>query len=260
MIKGLFFGAIGMIPQTTKLEIVTNNIANANTIGYKKESTFEKEISDAENQFKNFLETNKIGKQRVGKFTDFSKGTFEETGNPLDIAIETPNAFFVVEDDNGNQFLTRAGNFNLNKDGSIIARDGKYLLGENGRINVYREMFISSSTIENNIAPLIRITSNGEVYVNQALVGTIQLVEIENPATLEKYDCSNFKLSERTQVKYLPSDEVTLRQGWLEGSNVNIIEELIKMIELQKQFDFASKLVQANDNLIDQSIRISRVY
>lgn len=260
MIKELFLGAIGMIPQQTKLEVIANNIANVNTIGYKKESTFEKEIAEAQNEMQNLMQTSKIGLQRIGKFVDFSKGNLEETGNPLDIAIENPKAFFVVEDDQGNQYLTRAGKFSLNKDGSIIAKDGKYLLGENGRINLYREMFISSSTIEGNIAPLIKISRNGEVFVNQALVGTIQLVEIENPDTLEKLDGAQFKTTEETQMRFLPFDEVAIRQGWLEGSNVNIIDELIKMIELHRQFELGTKVVQTNDNLIDQSIRISKVY
>lgn len=260
MIKELFVGAIGMIPQQTKLEIVANNIANANTIGYKKDSTFENEIVKAQNEFQTFIDTNKVGLKRIGRYTDFSKGGFEQTGNPLDIAIENPNAFFLLEDSEGNQYLTRAGKFNLNKDGSIVARDGKYLLGENGIINLYRELFISSSIIENNITPLIKITRNGEVFVNQALVGKIQLVEVENPETLERLDGAHFRISDESRIHFLAFDNVAIRQGWLEGSNVNIIDELIKMIELQRQFDLGAKVVQTNDNLLDQSVKISRVY
>ncbi|MGQ9818529.1 MAG: flagellar hook-basal body protein [Candidatus Kapaibacteriales bacterium] len=260
MIKELFIGAIGMIPQQTKLEIVANNIANANTIGFKKDSTFEREISIAQDELQTFVETNKIGLQRIGKYTNFSKGNFEQTGNPLDIAIENPNAFFLLEDTEGNQYLTRAGKFNLNKDGSIVATDGKYLLGESGIINLYRELFISSSTIENNIIPQIKITRSGEVFVNQAFIGKIQLVEVENLDTLERVDGALFRISDKTILHYPQIDDVVIRQGWLESSNVNIVDELIKMIELQRQFDLGGKVVQTNDNLLDQSIKISRVY
>ncbi|MFN3270714.1 MAG: flagellar hook-basal body protein, partial [Candidatus Kapaibacteriota bacterium] len=178
--------------------------------------------------------------------------------NPLDLAIENPLAFFEVEDENGERFLTRAGNFTLDKDGYVIAKDGKFLVADTGRLNILREFTVDTSSIENTIASNIKVSERGEVYLNKALIGRIQLVHVENPESLEKVSGVYFKPTENTQQRYLGTEETVIRQGWIENSNVNPIEEMVSLIELQRLFDIGAKIIQTQDQTLDQSIRIGR--
>lgn len=257
MIKELYTAASGMIPQQLKLEITANNLSNANTVGFKKERLFERALVEASlnlNQEKEAEENT----ETKSTYTDFSIGSFEKTDNPLDLAIENPLAFFEVEDEEGNRYLTRAGNFTLNKDGSISARDGKFLISDTGRLNILREFTINNSSIENSIAANIKVTERGEVFLNQALLGRITLVEVENPESLEKVSGVYFKPTENTRQRYLGYEETVIRQGWVENSNVNPVEEMVSLIELQRLFDVGTKVIQTNDQTLDQSIRIGR--
>ncbi len=258
MIKELYTAALGMIPQQMKLEISSNNLSNANTVGYKKEKLFERAVIEARLNVLNNFGTAEAKDLPHSSYTDFKMGDFEKTDNPLDLAIENPNAFFEVEDENGTKYLTRAGNFTLNKDGSIVAKDGKFLVADTGQLNILRELIINSSSIENTVAANIRVTERGEVYLNQALIGRIQLIEVENPESLEKVSGIYFKPSETTRLRYLDFENTTIRQGWVETSNVNPIEEMVNLIELQRLFDLGTKVIQTNDQTIDQSIRIGR--
>lgn len=260
MIKELYTAALGMIPQQMKLEIGANNLSNANTIGFKKERLFERAIIEAKLNILNnsgFAESSDIPNST---YTDFSVGNFEKTGNPLDLAIENPDAFFEVEDEEGNRYLTRAGNFTLNKEGSICAKDGKFLIADTGRLNIMREFTVDTSSIENTISSNIRITERGEVYLNQALIGRIQLVQVDNPETLEKVSGVYFKPTENTIYKYLEYENTAIRQGWVEQSNVNPIEEMVGFIELQRLFDLGAKVIQTQDQTLDQSIRVGRFF
>ncbi|ROL57872.1 flagellar hook-basal body protein [Bacteroidetes/Chlorobi group bacterium Naka2016] len=258
MIKELYTAALGMIPQQMKLEITANNLSNANTIGFKKERLFEREIIEAKLNLLNNSGRAEPTDIPTQTYTDFSFGSFEKTNNPLDLAIENQNAFFEVEDDQGNRFLTRAGNFTLNRDGSISAKDGKFLVADTGRLNILREFTVDTSSIENTIASNIKVSERGEVYLNKALIGRIQLVHVENPESLEKVSGVYFKPTENTQQRYLGTEETVIRQGWIENSNVNPIEEMVSLIELQRLFDIGAKIIQTQDQTLDQSIRIGR--
>lgn len=258
MIKEIYTAALGMLPEQTKLEVIANNLANSNSIGFKREGVFEREIIEAKLNLLKNMGIAETADLPIGTYTDFAVGKFENTGNPLDIAIDNPNGFFQLEDEEGNQFLTRAGNFQLSKDGFIIAKDGKFLLGEQGRLNVLREFVINSSTIEGNTSANIKITERGEVFLNQAFIGKINIIKVEQLGSLEKINGIYFKPSDKTQMENFPQDEILLRQGWLESSNVDVIREMVDLIELQRLFDLGTKVIQTNDNTLEQSIRIGR--
>ena len=102
-----------------------------------------------------------------GSYFDFSQGAFQQTDNPLDIAIDRQNGFFVVQDPEGNDYLTKNGSFQLSPDGRIVSRDGKVLLGENGPIAVRGDFFSDPLHTNDNSAMSIKVTENGEVLVNE---------------------------------------------------------------------------------------------
>ncbi|MCX7880698.1 MAG: flagellar hook-basal body protein [Ignavibacteria bacterium] len=258
MIREIYTAALGMLPQQLKLEVTATNLSNANTVGFKKEKIFEREIIEARQNIIHHKGLAEFADLPIGTYTDFEVGNFEETKNPLDVAIDVPNAFFLLEDENGMQYLTRAGSFTLTREGNIVAKDGKFLLGEGGRLNILRELIIENSLLVNAISPEIRISERGEVYLNESYIGRIQLIQVENPETLQRISGVYFQLSSETRHQFLPYEQTTLRQGWLENSNVDPIREMINIIELQRLFEMGAKIIQINDSTLEQSFRLGR--
>lgn len=259
MLKELFTAALGMQPQQTRLEVTANNMANANTAGYKKDCVFERNLIDARANFYNVPGDVEQDDPPVGSYIDFSAGAFNQTDNPLDIAIEG-DGFFVLEDELGKKFLTRDGGFKLTKDGTIVAMDGKVLQGIEGSMNVNREFFGDPFKKVDADAVSIRISENGDVFANDYNIGTVQIAKVDNPESLEKISSSNFITTKDTFLKFLEPEEIKVRQGWLEGSNVDVVKEMVSMIELQRMYEAGSKVLKTNEGTLDQSIRMGRFY
>lgn len=260
MLKELYTSALSMLNQQTKLEVLANNLANANTTAYKRQSVFERYLIDSRANFFNVPGDVEQDDPPVGFYIDFSKGAFEQTHNPLDIAIENENGFFIVEDEQGKQYLTRAGRFELSTDGTIITKDGKKLIGDTGPLVIRDMFFLEKNNIVDTQKVEIKITEDGEVFANETSIGSIKIVKVENLNSLKALQNSLFAFDEDTNYEILNDDEVILRQGWVENSNVNIIKEMVAMIELQRLFEAGTKVIQTNDNTLDHSIRIGRYY
>jgi flagellar basal body rod protein FlgG len=260
MLKELYTAAMGMMPQQTRLEVIANNMANASTVGYKRQSVFERNLISAQSAFNNVVGDVEQDDPPIGSYIDYSRGAFEKTDNPLDLAIDNDNAFFVVEDDIGNQFLTRAGHFTLAEDGTLITTDGKKLIGEGGVINVKENFLLKPDYDVSAESVQVRITENGEVFANETQVGTVKLVTVENPDTIRQISNANFAVTDDTVTNEVPMEEAHIKQGFIENSNVNIISEMVAMIELQRLFEAGTKVIQTNDSTIDTSIKIGKYY
>ncbi|MBI5325108.1 MAG: flagellar hook-basal body protein [Ignavibacteriae bacterium] len=260
MLKEIYTAAMGMIPQQTKLEVTANNIANANTTGFKREAVFERNLIDAKQNLNNVPGDVEQDDPPTGTYIDFSGGNFYQTDNPLDMALENQNGFFVLQDEAGNSFYSKAGHFKLSTDGTIQAMDGKNLMGLSGNLSLSGEFMRNESGINNAKALNLRITENGDLFINDTPIGTVQIAGIDNPETLKKVSDNAFVAGENTEVNNLPQEEVALRQGWLENSNVDVIKEMVSMIELQRAFEAGSKVIQANNETLDKSISLGRYY
>ncbi|HPO64203.1 MAG TPA: flagellar hook-basal body protein [Candidatus Kapabacteria bacterium] len=260
MLKELYTAAMGMLPQQTRLESIANNIANAGTTGFKRQSVFERNLIDARANFYNVPGDAEQNDPPVGSYTDFSAGAMQKTDNPLDIAIDTENGFFVLQDEDGNNYLTRRGNFKLDKDGNIVTMDGKYLLGNDGILNVYKDFNQEQLDYTDANALNLKINENGECFTNETYIGTVEIAKPSNLQTLENISNSDFIVREDTDIEILTPEQITLRQGWLENSNVNIVDEMVKMIELQRMFEAGTKVIQTNDGTLDTSIKMGRYY
>lgn len=260
MLKELYTAAMGMAPQQTRLEVIANNMANANTAGFKRESVFERNLIDARANFYNVPGDAEQDDPPVGSYIDYSQGAFEKTDNPLDVAIEDIRHFFVLQDEAGKEYLTRSGEFKISKDGTLTAMDGKILLGDSGPLNVMQEFAVSPSSLSDNKNVDIKISDQGEVFLNDNSVGHIRIAEVENLASLEKISNQSFIITDDSPVNFLSPEEVTVKQGWLESSNVDIVKEMVEMIELQRMFDLGSKVIRTNDGTLDNSIGIGRYF
>ncbi|MFP4528981.1 MAG: flagellar hook-basal body protein [Candidatus Kapaibacterium sp.] len=259
MLKELFTAALGMTPQQTRMEVTANNLANANTTGFKRGSVFERNLIDARANFYNVPGDVEDDDPPIGSYVDFSAGSFEQTSNPLDVAIDT-NGFFVVSDEDGNQYFTRNGHFELSQDGTIIAKDGKALMGRDGPINISKE-FASDKMITRDTTKVdIKITESGEVFANDFHAGTIQIARVENLYQINKVSDQDFVATDGAEITMLDPEEVMLRQGWLEGSNVDVVKEMVTMIELQRMFEAGSKVIHTNNETLDRSISLGRYY
>jgi flagellar basal-body rod protein FlgG len=118
----------------------------------------------------------------------------------------------------------------------------------------------SEAGINNSNALNLRIAENGNLFVNDMNIGTVQIAGIENLETLKKVSDNAFVAGEETVVNMLPQEEVALRQGWLENSNVDVIKEMVSMIELQRAFEAGSKVIHANNETLEKSITLGRYW
>lgn len=248
-----------MLPQQTRLEVIANNMANANTVGFKRQSVFERNMIDARANFYNVQGQAEQDDPPVGSYIDFASGSFQKTDNPLDVSIENQKGFFLVQDEDGNQFLTKAGHFTLSTDGTIITTDGKKLMGSSGEINVNPKLLDSSQSLEDT-ASKVRITDEGEVFVNDTPVGTITVLQVDDTSSIEQISNATFIARQDTNATVMDPSEVSIKQGWVENSNVDIIREMVSMIELQRAYEAGSKVIHTNDATLDNSMRLGRYY
>ncbi len=249
-----------MLPQQTKLEVISNNLANAQTAGFKRSGVFERNLIDARENLNNVPGDVEESDPPIGSYVDFSKGAFEQTGNKLDLAIENDNSFFTVEDENGTRYLTRSGHFTLSPDGNIVTTDGKFLIGQNGPININPYTFYDPQHLYDTKTLNITVTETGDVFVNDNLVGELQLVKVDNPETLEPESNASFLPTDETTAEQVQSDDMSIRQGWLEDSNVDMIMEMVSMIELQRLFEVGQKVITTNNDTLTESLAVGRYY
>ncbi|MCP4567855.1 MAG: flagellar basal-body rod protein FlgF [FCB group bacterium] len=234
MLKGIYKAASGMVPQLKKQEITANNIANATTPGYKKDSVFLEELdraTKAQRPQKSDWQTPMIDQV----YTDYSQGTFDRTGNTLDVAIEG-NGFFVLESPEGDgRVYTRNGNFSIDTDGYLINSEGYRVLGDGGPIEV------SGGTVS--------VSETGELQVNESSAGRLQVVEFAEKSVMSKVGSSGFAVPEEVQPE--PSNDYSIRQGFLERANINVIKEMVGMIMTMRNFETNSKSLQMQDQSLD---------
>ena len=229
MYKGIYIAASGMILKQTQLEVTTQNLANANTTGYKKDNVSFKEYL--------FQEAGAVPDGRAmsdySAFkTDFSNGGVFKTGNPLDIAVDG-NGLIALE---GGRY-TRRGDLKKNSEGYLTTSDGTKVLGTGGPI------LIPADTTE------ISIDLEGKVSVMQpgstipSELDTIRIADFGPDAIITKTGNGQFTASG-------PSTSSTsgVKQGYLEASNVETIKEMVAMIAMMREYESYQKVIQTFDD------------
>lgn len=216
-------------------DIMANNLANINTHGYKRDDHFYDQL---------IMYLGEVGAQR---YTDFRQGELFSTDNPLDLGLAN-DGFFVVETPEGQAF-TRNGHFSVSEDGFVQTAQGFFLTGENGPISVLGADGITAGKVQ--------ISRNGEIFMDDALVDQLLIARVENPGELEKVGSNLFRVSPGSgTITYLIPKEIEVRQGMLEGSNVDPVGEMVGMIELQRQYDSAQRVATAIDQLLGRATQL----
>jgi len=249
MVRGLYTSALGMITQMNRMDVVANNIANADTTGYKRDiavtRSFSEELFRRLDDATDIRPNPRIGPMTLGIFvddihTDYATGSFRTTNGNLDLAVSGAG-FFVVQatDANGNTIekYTRDGAFTLAQDGSLMTKDGYRVMGENGPI------VLPHGTIG--------IDESGFIYVNDQLTDRLRLVDFTNPTSLRK---TGDNLWAATPESDFRNFSAKVMQGVLENSNVNSVKEMVEMITLSRVYEANSRLVMVHDNTLGKAV------
>jgi flagellar basal-body rod protein FlgF len=271
MLRGIYTGASGMIVQQARLDVVSNNLANVDKTGFKKDLTIFKAFPD---MLIRRLSDNGLGVTPAGSYdtmpyvgklgtgvevnevyTDFDQGSLQRTENNFDLALEG-RGFLTVQTERGERY-TRNGSFTINQDGILMNHNGYPVIGEKGIIRVQHNNFI--------------VNEQGEILVNGALdpnsvvgmadndwsqpivLDRLKLVDFEKIRELKKEGDSLWKETEYSGPP-LPPGNLKVIQGFLEKSNVNMIREMVDMIEVQRSYEANQKAVQTHDTELGRLI------
>ena len=265
-VQTLYTAATGMEAMETKLDVIANNLANINTTGFKKDrANFEDLLyrTEAYPGVRDATQTPTAVGTQVGlgvrvtsTQTDHGQGTLQQTGRDLDVAIQGSGFLRVVDPMTQNTMYTRAGNLDINANGQLVIGSA-----QTGRL------LDPPLTIPND-AMAIQIAENGEVSVRQpgvtqlANVGTIQMAQFINPDGLLKVGENMYletDASGQEQAANPGEDGLgMLRQGNLEASNVQPVQELIDLITTQRAFEMNSQAVQAGDQVMQNISNLRR--
>ncbi|KAA3661310.1 MAG: flagellar basal-body rod protein FlgF [Calditrichaeota bacterium] len=232
MIRGLFTSASSMMARRTEQEVVTNNLANLNTVGYKRDRIAFHNILDAATMVNNY--PNFLGIEYIE--TDYSGGQFKQTDNPLDFALEG-DGFFVAEYGN-RQFYTRNGHFKLSDEGALLTENGFQVMGQDGPIILP----------ENDIV----VNKDGTIQSDDAIVGKMLVVDFADPRTLDKAGYNLF--SKPAEVQDPQIIDTTIKQGALEESNVNPLEEMVNLIMISRDYNENQKSIQTQDSTLQKAV------
>ncbi|MGA2028426.1 MAG: flagellar hook-basal body protein [Syntrophobacteraceae bacterium] len=215
-----YFTTLGSLEEQKRLDTISNNIANANSPGYKKDSIH---FSDV------------LGEV---SYTSMSQGPIHQTGNDLDIAL-SGDGFLSVQTDHGTLY-TRAGNLTLNNAKQLVTQDGWPVLGKNAPITI------------NNTANL-RISEDGQIFDGNDTVGSIDIVQFPPGVSLKKAENGYFE-PQTAGAQPVQATNCVVRQGSLEGANFNLVEEMARMVQTMRNYESYQKTLQNGGSLDSQLI------
>jgi flagellar basal-body rod protein FlgF len=243
MIRGLYVSADGMLAQTITQDVLAANLANVSTPGYRKDApavrgfrqVLDDEAAAIAAEFPTELEWQRPLFLGVAAQTDFSAGPLEQTGNACHLALEG-DGFFAVETPTSTAY-TRSGAFTLSADGALVTAQGDRVLGEGGPIEIHGASF--------------EVASDGRVTVDGQVVDRLKVVAFADPGRLEKMGNSLFAAPGDAQPD---AAGALVRQGYLEGSNVNAVEQMVAMITGLRAFEANQRAIAAQDETLKQAV------
>lgn len=264
MMRALWTASTGMMAQQLNVDTISNNIANVNSIGYKKTRA----------EFKDLLyETMERGmvKDGAGKPVNlqvghgvkiaastkfFTQGNLDNTENPYDLAIDGPG-FFKVKDANGQELYTKDGSFKISVEGEnmkLVTSDGYYVQGTNGDVD-----------LGSNVKDVI-INESGLITVKRTddteeEVGKLTLDKFVNPAGLESVGKNLYQKTSASGEAFDGTEDGSsgkVLQGYLESSNVQVVEEMVKLIQAQRAYEINSKSIQTADEMLGMANNLRR--
>jgi flagellar basal-body rod protein FlgF len=238
MLRGIYAAATGMVAQTKKIDGLGNNVANANTPGFKRDEVSFKAYNDQ--SLTDISNGKKIGNASFGVWddevnTDVSQGALEQTNLKTDVAI-TSDGYFSVASTKGTEY-TRNGNFNVDAQGYLSLTTGQRLIGQNGAIHVGGDNF--------------QVATDGTILQNGNAVDKIQLYSSPAPQNISKQADGLFAIVGATTITG------TLKQGYIENSNVDVTSEMTQLMSASRSFQSCQQSFKTMDQTTQQLNQIA---
>lgn len=248
MLRSIYLNATKMAVQRAKVDVISNNIANTDTTGYKSDKLVSRSFSDmliSRLDDPSIVRTAKqVGSLNAGVhvdqlLTDFSQGGMEETGIASNLALNGENAFFAVSTAAGERY-TRDGSFSVNAEGYLVTSSGNRVLGEGGAgLQVGSGAFSIDS--QGNVA-----AADGKA------VGKLRIVSFSDTASLRKAGDNLFFNFGGAAAS--AADDFTLKQGFLETSNTNITNEIVDLMAASRSFETSQRVVRMLDESLGKAV------
>lgn len=269
--KEIWVPLSGAISQQKKVDTIANNVANANTPGFKRDKiTFSEYLTvlekgnrdidlpnkewKPEDFYKSYGSENSFVKVN-GSYTVHSQGDLVPTGSPLDLAIHG-KGFFEVLTPNGVRY-TRKGIFTLSNEGILITKEGYPILSKMDATDLDPKIPIEQQRPpQNRIIRVqsgkLNVTKNGNIFVNNNRAGELSLVEFKDQSSLKKEGHSMFINANLANIITDPSKS-NIHQGFIEQSNVNIVGEMSELIKAHRNFESIQRVIKTYDNIAGKS-------
>jgi flagellar basal-body rod protein FlgF len=243
MLKGIFSTMSGKFVTEKRMEMISNNLANALTSGYKasrptvnvvEDNSSPRSADQLTGTYVNVLES----------YINFSDAPLVETKNALDVGIDG-NGFFVVSTKDGNMY-TRNGKFTLDQEKRLTTLDGSPVLGQNGEI-----------TIDARQGGDIKIENDGSIFVDKILVDRLKIADFADKKGLLNYGESKFVNTNPANLEITP-DNFTVKQGFYEASNVNVMSEMVDMMSTLRAYETYTKVDQFFGDMLEKLVNMGR--
>lgn len=252
MIRGLYTAISGMITQEAKQDVITNNLANANTVGFKQDNLAAKKFDDLLVQNYDKIVGGKNVKNTIGSLsfgsgidevkTDFTQGMIENTDKPTDFAIDG-RGFFQVSRNDGvatNTYYSRDGHFHVNTAGYLVNDSGDNVLGTNVNTNNVEPINVGNGKVV--------VDGSGNIRVDNQLKYKFNFADVNNTKDLTKVGDNLYSAKNVIQVN------ANVKQNALEKSNVNVVSTMVDMMNVMRSFETNQKVVQAMDDTLGKAV------
>ncbi|MCR5416115.1 MAG: flagellar hook-basal body protein [Pseudobutyrivibrio sp.] len=261
MVKGLYTAFTGMINEQKRMDVMTNNLANSATTGYKKEAlvaqAFDERLAikikdtsapgNRPEQIGSIVYGVKVGET----YTNWDQGALQITDKSTDMAL-TGKGFFAIAFTNkaGETSIkyTRDGAFTVDRDGYLRTSDGDYVLNEEGALNSQtgEDYYVQ---VDPNME--FSVAADGTIRQNNEDVDTLGIIDIANYDYINKYGENLYDLIDGGEII---ESEASVEQGCLEASNVSVVDEMVSMITIARAYEAGQKMIQAEDSTLDKTV------
>ena len=251
MSGGIYMAASGALAYEKRLQLISNNLANANTVGYKMDHGQFQSIDPADLPASMSSASPELNTSQAQSFwfqfnsyTDFTHGSLKNTGNDFDLAL-VGDGFFCVQKPDGVHY-TRKGNFTLNAEGVLVTGNGFPVVGDGGEIEV-------KGSENPHQFKKFTVDEEGNVSVDGKQVGSLRIVNFPEPGKLMKMGDTLFKAAENSPPP-VKAEDFKVSQGFVELSNVDVVKMMTEMIEVLRGYESYQKVIQSADEASSRSI------
>lgn len=250
MLDGMKMAAQGMMTQAAKQDIITNNLANVGTAGFRKESAtitsfteiLDREVGGMDGMTQSSCEISTApgiainGQLSTSSVTHNAQGSLKETGSPFDMALDdNGRGFFTIQAADGVRF-TRAGNFHLSTDGHLVTADGSAVMGHRGPIKLDGSNF--------------QVSNDGVITCDGKAVDRILVTVFDGKQEMKRTGDNQFAATGGVRA----STNFQLKQGYVEQANVNAISEMVDMMMVMRNYEANQKVLQAHDKTLEKTV------